>query len=252
MNIPSLIFALVAAVVFSAQLSTPTLAETLVLNHASTAPLVNDDKTGLLDIIVGEAFRRSGLELKLIKLPAERGLRNANEGIEDGDLSRISGLEKLYPNLVRVPEKTFDMSFVGFVSKPEVNKSEIEIDGWRSLKSHSVGFIKGWKIFEKNIPVGTDIVYAHDAEQLFTLLEKGRVDIVLYSRLEGLDIIKRRQLAGVTDLSPPLATRELFIYLHKSRRDLAPCIAKALAALKREGFYAVEFKKIEARYDSLK
>lgn len=247
MNIPSLIFALVAAVVCSAQLSTPTLAETLVLNNPTAPPLTNDDKTGFIDIVVGEAFRRVGLELKLIKLPPERALKNANEGIDDGDVNRIAGLEKLYPNLIRVPEKNYDMKFVAFTRNPA-----FEIDGWRSLKPYIVGLIKGWKIFEKNIPAGTDMVHAHDPEQLFTLLEKGRIDIALYSRLMGLDIVKRRQLTGVTILSPPLAIRETFLYLHNRHKDLVPLIANALAALKREGFYDVEFKKIEARYDSLK
>lgn len=223
----------------------------LVLNNPTAPPLTNDDKTGLLDIVVGEAFRRSGLELSLIRVPPERGLKNANEGIDDGDLNRIAGLEKLYPNLVRVPEKSFDMIFVAFALKPGPNNPEIEIDGWQSLKPYIVGLIKGWKILERNVPAGTDVVYVNDSEQLFTLLEKGRIDIALYSRLMGLDVIQRRRMTGVTDLSPPLASREMFIYLHKSHRDLAPRIAKALAALKSEGFYDAAYKKIEARYSTL-
>lgn len=245
---PNIIFALVAAIVFFTQTTSPSLGETLVLNNATAPPLTNDDKTGLLDIIVGEAFRRSGLELSLIKLPAERGLKNANAGIDDGDLWRIAGLEKLYPNLVRVPEKVFDVNFVAFAYKPGATEPGIEIDGWHSLKPHIVGLIKGWKILEKNVPAGTDVVYTGDAEQLFTLLEKRRIDIALYSRLMGLDIIRRRQMTGVTDLSPPLATREMFVYLHKSRSGLAPRIAEALAALKSEGLYDAEYKKIEARF----
>ena len=243
----NLIYALVAAVVCLTQAPSPSRAETLVLNNPTAAPLTNDDKTGLLDIIVGEAFRRSGLELKLIKLPAERGLKNADEGIDDGDLSRIAGLEKIYTNLIRVPEKVFDMNFVAFASNPD-----IEITGWQSLKTHIVGFIKGWKIFENNVPAGTSIVYTTDSSQLFTLLEKGRIDIALYSRLMGLDIIRRRRMTGVTDLSPPLATKEMFIYLHKSRKSLSPRIARALAELKSEGFYDAEYKKIEARFTALK
>ena len=156
-------------------------------------------------------------------------------------------MEKLYPNLIRVPEKIFDVNFVAFANKPEV-----EIDRWLSLKPYIVGLIKGWKILENNVPAGTDMVYAHDPEQLFTLLEKGRIDIALYTRLMGLDIVKRRQLTGVTILSPPLATREMFLYLHNRHKDLVPLIANALAAVKSEGLYDVEFKEIEARYDSLK
>lgn len=244
---PNLIFVFVAVIVCFTQLSSPSLAEKLVLNNPTASPLTNDEKTGFLDIIVGEAFRRSGLELQLIKLPAERGLKNANEGIDDGDLSRISGLEQFYPNLIRVPENIFEMNFVAFA-----HKTGIEIKAWRNLKSHIVGLITGWKIFEKNVPIGTDVVYADDSVQLFDMLEKGRIEIALYSRLLGLDIIQRRQLTGVTDLSPPLASKEMFIYLHKSHMDSVPRIAKALAELKSEGIYDEELKKIEARYTALK
>lgn len=243
---PNIKFVLVAAIICVMQ-PLPSIAQTLVLNNPTATPLTNDEKTGFFDIIVGEAFRRSGLELSLIKLPPERGLKNANEGIDDGDLSRIAGLEKFYPNLVRVPEKIFDMNFVGFANKPE-----IEISGWQSLKPYVVGLIKGWKIFENNVPAGTNVILTNDPDQLFSLLEKGRVDIALYSRLMGLAIVQRRQMVGVTDLSPPLASREMFIYLHKSRKDLAPSIAAALAALKSEGLYEAEYKKIEAKFVALK
>lgn len=37
------------------------------------------------------------VKLRLVKLPAERALLNANAGIEDGDLARIAGLETHIP-----------------------------------------------------------------------------------------------------------------------------------------------------------
>jgi polar amino acid transport system substrate-binding protein len=88
--------------------------ETLVLNNSTDPPLTSEHGTGFLDRLAQEAFRRAGLELKLVKLPAERALRNANSGIEDGDLNRIAGIENTYTNLVRVPEKSMDMEFTAF------------------------------------------------------------------------------------------------------------------------------------------
>ena len=76
----------------------------LVLNDINEPPYTNTERTGFLDIIATEAFRRAGLELRLVKLPAERALLLANNGIEDGDLTRIPGLETQYPNLIRVPQ----------------------------------------------------------------------------------------------------------------------------------------------------
>ena len=201
--------------------------QTLVLNDPTSPPLTNESGTGFYNVIATEAFRRSDLILELIKLPAERGLKNANAGIDDGDLSRIAGLERAYPNLVRVPEKIFDMNFVAFAMDPRIT-----IEGWQSLRPYSVGFIKGWKIFENNIPAETNVTLVDGPEQLFTMLEKGRVDIILYSRVIGLAFVRQRNMAQVKDLSPPLATRQMFIYLHKKHSHLVGAIADALANMK--------------------
>ena len=215
-------------------------AETLVLNNTSSAPLTNDTKTGFLDLIAGEAFRRNGIEISLIKLQAERGLKNANAGIDDGELLRFEGMEKLYPNLVPVPEKLMDMHFVAFSIDPS-----IKIDDWQSLKNYSVGYIKGWKIMEMNIPKEAQVIPAMDANQLFTMLRRGRVEVVLFERLMGLEIIRRQNIQDARDLSPSLAVKSMFIYLNKKHETLAPKVAASLAALKSEGVYEREYKKIE-------
>ena len=56
---------------------------TLVLNDTNEPPFTTPQKTGFLDVIASEAFRRAGARLQLIKLPAERGLINANAGINN-------------------------------------------------------------------------------------------------------------------------------------------------------------------------
>ena len=114
--------------------------ESLVLNTALTTPLTNDAQNGFVDVIVGDALERIGYKLKSVKLPAERALINANAGIDDGDLLRIGGLQKTYPNLIQVPEPIIDLEFVVFtkhVASP--------ISNWQSLNAYSVSIITGWK-----------------------------------------------------------------------------------------------------------
>lgn len=212
-----------------------------MLNNATNPPLTDDEGTGFLDVIVKKAFRRAGHGLELIKLPAERGLKNANEGIDDGDLIRIAGIEKAYPNLVRVPEKVYVMEFVAFAKD-----ARVVIKDWRGLRPYSVAFTKGWKIIESNVPEGTIVTLAHDANQLFELLQKDRADVVIYSRIMGLDLIKKLGMHGVRDLAPPLARRDMFIYLHRKHDSLAPRIAKALADLKAEGAYQSAYRETVA------
>lgn len=204
----------------------------LVLNNPTAAPFTTAEHTGLLDIVVGKAFRRIGVKLKLVKLPAERGLINANDGIDDGDLSRIAGIGKVYRNLVRVPEKIFDMDFVAFSRFKHIKHAD-----WQSLKPYSVGYIKGWKIFDQNLVPGTEITTAEGPVQLMNMLELGRIQFALYSRWMGLAIIKRLHYRDIHIVEPALAQRAMYIYLNKQYRSLLVPLSRALREIKHEGLY---------------
>lgn len=204
----------------------------LVLNNPTAPPFTTATHNGLLDIVAGEAFRRAGLDLSLVKLPAERGLINANAGIDDGDLSRIAGIEKAYPNLVRVPEKIFDMDFVAF-SRTDLVKHA----SWYSLQPYSVGYITGWKIFDQNLLPGTEITMAQTPRQLMRMLELGRIQFALYSRWMGLAILKAMHKDNIKVIEPSLAQRAMYIYLNKRYRRYIPAITRALRTIKKEGLY---------------
>ncbi len=203
----------------------------LVLNDTNDPPYTTSDRSGFLDVIAGEAFRRVGVELRLIKLPAERGLVSANDGSEDGDMVRIAGLEKLYPNLIRVPEKLVDWEFSAF------SKDKTIPSTWPALQQHTIGLIKGWKIYEKAFAEAKYVSTTDDPAQLFRLLEMDRIEVALYERRLGLALMKQQGLKDMQPLAPPLATREMFIYLHRRHATLVPKLAEALRAIKREGFY---------------
>lgn len=203
----------------------------LVLNDTNEPPYTTPERTGFLDVIAGEAFRRIGFELRLVKLPPERGLINANAGIEDGDMARIAGLEKQYPNLMRVPEKLVDWEFSAFSKDTSIPSS------WKAIRQRSVGHIKGWKIYEQNLAGAEHVTTADDPGQLFRLLDLNRIEVALYERSLGAALAKQQGLKTVLPLAPPLATREMFIYLNKRHTELVPRLADALRAMKRDGFY---------------
>jgi polar amino acid transport system substrate-binding protein len=203
----------------------------LVLNDVNEPPYTNAERTGFLDVIATEAFRRAGLELRLVKLPAERALLLANDGVEDGDLTRIAGLEARYPNLIRVPEKLVDWEFAAFSKDASIPAS---ID---AIRSRSVGFIRGWKIYEQAMAGAERVVAAKDSEQLFRLLELDRIEVALYARAMGLARIGKQGGKDVRVLEPSLYKREMFIYLHKRHAGHAHAIAAALRAMKQDGTY---------------
>lgn len=227
----SLPVAIAGALLLMAGLARAADVPVLVLNDTNEPPFTTVDGQGFLDAVAGEAFRRAGVRLRLVKLPAERGLLNANAGVEDGDLTRIAGLEAQYPNLVRVPEKLIDWKFAAF------GKDAALPARWETLRTRPVGHIRGWKIYEQQLAGAPQVVTAEDPAQLFRQLQRDRIEVALYAHWQGLSLIRRQGLTGVHALEPALATREMFIYLHKRHAALAPRLAAALRAIKAEGLY---------------
>lgn len=206
--------------------------QTLVLNDVNQTPLTTEAGDGFFDIIAGEAFRRAGLRLQLIRLPPERGLRQANAGMIDGELTRTAGMENTYPNLVRVPEKIMDWHFVAFT-----RDTALQNINWAKLDSLSVGHIRGWKIYEQHLKQHPQVTVAETAEQLFTILDKNRIDVALYTRALGLPLIEKMGIKNIRAIEPSLAEREMYIYLNQRHADKIPALAAALREIKREGLY---------------
>lgn len=215
----------------------------LVLNDVNEPPITTPERTGFLDVVATEACRRVGVELRLIKLPAERALLLANAGLQDGDLTRIAGLEAQYPNLMRVPEKLIDWDFAAFSKDASIPAN------FEAIRRHSVGLIKGWKIYEQNMAGATHVTTVDDPEQLFRLLDRDRIDVALYVRWMGLALIQKQALKDIRPLEPPLASRAMYVYLNKRHAKLVPELAEALRALKREGFYQRVYREKLLPYD---
>ena len=213
-----------------------------MLTAAGSTAITNDEQTGFADLVVGEAFKRIGYQLETIHLPAERALINANRGIDDGDLIRIAGLQKKYPNLVQVPEAVMVIDMVLF-SK---NFPTFQVNGWESVASHSLAIISGWKIMEKNFArLGgkVKIIKTDTAEQSFTLLAKDRVDFMAYSNWSGLGYLKAHNITDITLLKPPLASPKFYVYLHKKHNKIVPQLAEALRQIKADGSFERIFNK---------
>ena len=207
---------------------------TLVLGTFAGLPLSNENKTGYYDLILTEAFKRIDYNIEIASLPAERSLVNANTGITDGDFMRVSGLERLYPNLIRVPEKIDDFEFVAFSRKVKEKTTS-----WGFLKPYDVAIVRGWKILEENIIGTNSMVRANDQKQLFLLLDNNRTDIAVYSRFEGYAMIKSLGIKEISTLEPPLAVREMYLYLNSKHKALVQPLSAALKEMKREGVFEV-------------
>lgn len=216
--------------------------------------LITTGGTGIeLDIIKAvsyEIFDR--LDQKVIikeDVPSERSLIQVNHGQSDADGLRIAGLEKIYPNLIRVPEPYMSAQFVGF-SK---NKN-IKLDGWESLKYHKIGYIKGWVMVEKNIQninFSKDSIAVTQVNQLFLMLHLGRIDIAIYQKMDGFISLNELGLEGIHLLENSLITVPLYLYVNKKHIQLVPQISNALKTIKKNGTYDQLIKGIHKSRSTL-
>ena len=210
----------------------PAHGEALRLNSGVGAPYFQNDKKGFLDLLFPEVFRRIGVEAVAVRYDAaERAMINANNGVDDGVALRIRGLEKIYPNLVRIDEKIVDNDFVAYATRVDIATT-----GFNALKNYQVAHINGWKIFEAGIVPGTQVTKVQDADQLFRLLTSDRTDLILFERWQGNHLLREHGIKAQV-LRPPLVTTEMFMYLHSKHAHLAEPAARALRAMKADGSY---------------
>ena len=219
--------------------TTPTKSPTTyILNTSTGSPYVTPDHEGFLDRIMAAAFNRIGLKGEVsLYTASKRALINANEDVDQGVAMRVKNLEKKYPNLVRVPEPLIENDFVAYS-----RDLDFATTGWDTLKPYAVTHIHGWLIFERNMAKGQEVTTVKEAGQMFAMLEKKRADIALYERWQGLQRAKDQGLT-VRIHEPPLASVDMFMYLHKNHAHLVDKLSQALKAMKADGTYQAIFDK---------
>jgi polar amino acid transport system substrate-binding protein len=211
----------------------------LSLTTGALPPLTaSPNHPGFLNELARAAFKRVGVEVDVTAVPTERSLLNVNAGIDDGDIFRVAGVEPDYPNVIRIPEKTIDNDFVAYTKLPNV-----KLRTWSDLQPYTVAYATGWKPYERNVKNVREVTNTPSIHELFPLLEKGRVDIILVDRWQGQWVVQQMGYQ-MKPLEPPLARFEMFMYLHKKHAALVPRVAQALRDMKADGSY----KKIYDAY----
>jgi polar amino acid transport system substrate-binding protein len=208
-----------------------------IMTTSVSAPLYSEDGSGLYNLLVEEVFKRLNIEMKLVWLPAKRALTYTNDGVYDGNIARTRAVEKKFTNLIRVPEKIFDYEFMAYTKKPSITLS-----GWASLKPYAVGIVNGWELVERNLADAKLVTRANDYEQLFNLLDKGRVEVAILDRAMGSWKLKQLGL-DIYPIEPPISKQPMFIYLNKKHESLVPKIARVVADMKQDGTFTAIYEK---------
>ena len=182
--------------------------------------------------VMKEAFQRTDIQVEFQSYPVERSLQIANYGKTHGELSRIKGIDKNYENLIQIPVAN---NFVRLF--PITLDADIQITSIEDLKLYHIGSVRGTKLVE-NAAADLNIEWANDNESLFSLMDNGRIDIVLSTDLvfhemkqsSSLDYSEDIRLAG-----DYLLEAELYPYIHKDYPELIENLTKVLKEMEAEG-----------------
>ncbi|MGI0119298.1 substrate-binding periplasmic protein [Zooshikella sp. RANM57] len=216
----------------------------ILINEALAAePLVlvtldDQDKNHvrLMKQVLVDAYAELDMEIDLRLLPNKRSLEAVNSGLADGEGGRIAGMEKVYPNLVMVPEPLFSLKVLVYTKM-----LEFKVKGWNSLKPYRIGVLRGAKYAEHGTEGMDRVLLGSYGTQLFKALDAGRIDVVAMHESNNLAL---SGVKGVKILQPPLQEIILFHYLNKKHQKLIPALACAIKKVKK-----TINKKVEGNLD---
>lgn len=207
--------------------------EEFVFTSSYSPPYSRQDDQGILDRILAEAFRRIGQDFAVAHAPAERGLRDANAGIADGVMARVAHMDTMYPNLRRIESATIPSRDFVACSLRELGP----VREWADLRPYNVAYVRGWKIIENNVPAAKSVIAVESTERLFRILARGRVDVAINARLDGLLMARELGIPGLRVHEPPLASLSLYAFIHKDHEELAAPLGAAIDEMKRDGSF---------------
>ena len=188
--------------------------------------------------ILERVYDRIGIKIRIQTFPANRALNLSNSGEFDGEVQRIDGISEDYPNLIKVPEPIFYLEACAFVKN-----TEIRIKGWKSLKPYRIGIPRGFKYLENNTD-GMNRLVVSSIEQLFYLLNEGRIDIVIISKNYGQAFLKAHRDMRIRQITPPIIKVPLYHYLHKKHNALVPVVEARIKKMKEEGIISNIIEKL--------
>lgn len=173
------------------------------------------------------AYLDLGYEVKYINVPLKRGLYEADGGKVDGELLRIEGLNKSFPNLISVPYKLFD-----FEIKLIVNQRLCP--GCQLKQLRSISYVRGIVAIERLLAKLENNNQGLGLASMEVLL-----DFFNMERSQGMIVavhdIPEDSLSTIDYSEQTLSSLSVVHYLHKRHNDLVIPLSRSLFKLERNG-----------------
>ena len=195
----------------------------------SFSTIENSVNAQVSSAVMTEAYKRIGVQIEIIPLPAKRTLIESNKGRFDGELFRLDGINIKWPNLIRVNVPINYMEGVVITTG-----LTFEVDGWKSLQLYEIGIRRGIR-FSDDGTIGMKRQIVNSNKILFSMLKYDRLDLIVVTRSNGLKEMKILNDPNFKMLEPTIETYPLFHYLHTKNKAMVPKIEAVLLRMQNEG-----------------
>ncbi len=191
-----------------------------------------------------EIYKRAGIKITITPMPAKRALIEASDGRKDGETVRIWSVGEKYPTLIRVPTPIYGIRTHGFAKKG----NSFALRNSKDLEKHNIVIVRGVQ-HTTNITRGLkNLQILSKMSLLMQFVQKGRAEIALTGRLNGLSLLKEYAISDVVTVGEPLKELMLYHYLYKDHKHLVPKIDSIIKNMVDSGEMSDLRKKYENEY----
>lgn len=201
-------------------------AQTLTISTIEGSPV-----SFVSSYILREIYKKAGLDLEIISMPATRATIQSTTGATDGETHRVKSYGNIHPELLIVQPSYYCIDTVLFAQKgSDALQADLE-----EISRYRVAILKGVKNAIELTEGFADIQEFETSLQMMQFLALGRTDYVLLSHLNGNSVLKDNKIENITVYDPPIERTCLYHYLHISHSDLIPKLERTIKELKESG-----------------
>lgn len=151
--------------------------------------------------VLQEGYAKLGIKVELIAFPIIRALHAAKSGQVDGELFKADGLERQYPDLIKVPVPVNHIDLMLLTKKDLVIPNRLD-----SLQKYRIGIYRG-VVHTKEMLTKAGCKNVHEIEthaQILKMIELDRLDVSIIARIAGQKLLKKSGSTQLHLIAPPL------------------------------------------------
>ncbi|BDX05482.1 ABC transporter substrate-binding protein [Planctobacterium marinum] len=192
-------------------------------------------------IVLPQIYERAGIKITIASLPGKRAEFEATSGLRNGEIMRIYSYGEENPTVRRVPTPYYYLQTMAFTK----DGAGVSVRSREDLRSYTIAKVRGVKhtnVITEGLRKVSDV---SNTVEIMRLLEQGLVDVGLTNTLDGVMTI---QQLGLNDISPqgtPLATLNLYHYIHEEHQQLVAIIDEKIRQLRDSGELAIMIAEAE-------